>query len=270
MVDPRMRRLAAKNRGQSPLLENPIPHLGGATAPLCSFVLFDNRWCSYAMNRLCTFFDRYLEPAERLDGALFGLIMVLIITLGAGALVTKGEDEMEDMLKSVIGCNVAWGVIQGWLYVIGSVFERGRRARLFDTVRRADDVEPALVTVRDELDPNLEPFTSEEGRAALASDLVRTVRGTEIENTWPTRDELWGAVAIFLLVSATTIPAVVPFLLIDNVRLALRVSNGLLLALLFLTGFRWAAMTNINRWRFGFAVMFGGMVMVAIGEVLGG
>jgi len=222
------------------------------------------------MNRLHTFFDRYLEPVEQLDEVLFGLIMVLIITLGAGALVAGGEDETEDVLRSVIGCNVAWGVIQGWMHVIGSVFERGRRARLFDAVRHTPDAERALAAVRDEVDPDLEPFTSGEGRAALARDLVRTVKGTEMENTRPTRDELWGGVAVFILVSATTVPAVVPFLLIDNVRLALRVSNGLLLALLFLTGFRWAAVTNINRWRFGFAVALGGVVMVAIAEALGG
>ncbi|QJW99703.1 hypothetical protein FTUN_7326 [Frigoriglobus tundricola] len=222
------------------------------------------------MNQLYTFFDRYLEPAERLNEVLFGLIMVLIITLGAGALVAKGEDETEDLLKSVIGCNVAWGVIQGWMFVIDAVFERGRRARLFDAVRHDPDAERARAAVREEIDPDLEPFTSDEARAALARDTVRTVKGTEIESTRTTRDDLWGAVAVFILVSATTIPAVVPFLLIDNVRLALRVSNGLLLILLFLTGFRWAALTNINRWRFGFSVMLGGVVMVAIAEVLGG
>jgi hypothetical protein len=35
------------------------------------------------MNRILSFLERYLEPSDRLGEVLFGLIMVLVSTLGA-------------------------------------------------------------------------------------------------------------------------------------------------------------------------------------------
>jgi len=41
---------------------------------------------------LGSFFERYLEPADRLNEVLFGLIMVLTFTLTAGFAVGESED----------------------------------------------------------------------------------------------------------------------------------------------------------------------------------
>ena len=49
------------------------------------------------------------RSARVLGAVLFGLIMVLIITLGAHSLVKEGRDATRDMLATVVGCNVAWG-----------------------------------------------------------------------------------------------------------------------------------------------------------------
>jgi VIT1/CCC1 family predicted Fe2+/Mn2+ transporter len=49
--------------------------------------------------------------------------------------------------------------------------------------------------------------------------------------------EVGAAVTVFVLVSATALPAVLPFMLLDNPALALRTSNVLLVLLLFVTGY---------------------------------
>ncbi len=75
---------------------------------------------------------------------------------------------------------------------------------------------------------------------------------------------------MFLLVFATALPAIAPFLVIDDAWLALRLSNLLMTGLLFAAGYCWARYTNANPWLVGFGVMALGVVLVAIAIALGG
>lgn len=85
------------------------------------------------------------------------------------------------------------------------------------------------------------------------------------------RDSDWlGALVMFVAVFFASLPAALPFLFIDEPWLALRVSNAVLLALLFLIGFRWARYTTINPWRAGFVMLLFGSALVAVAIALGG
>ena len=57
------------------------------------------------------FVPRYLDTASRLGEILFGLIMVLTVTLTASFAVKEGEAGVRELLLAAIGCNLAWGVI---------------------------------------------------------------------------------------------------------------------------------------------------------------
>jgi VIT1/CCC1 family predicted Fe2+/Mn2+ transporter len=97
------------------------------------------------------------------------------------------------------------------------------------------------------------------------------VRRSGPRNIRITRADLLGALASFCLVVVSTIPAVVPFLVFrDQPRFALRVSNGLLLGMLFLVGHRWAKFTGGSPWRTGLVLTLIGGVLVAIAMALGG
>ena len=57
----------------------------------------------------------YLKPSESLTEVAAGLIMVLTFTLGASVLSGGGADRARAALVGAIGCNVAWGIIDGVL-----------------------------------------------------------------------------------------------------------------------------------------------------------
>jgi hypothetical protein len=59
-------------------------------------------------------------------------------------------------------------------------------------------------------------------------------------------------------------------LLIDDARLALRVSNAVLVALLFFTGYWWARYTVSKPWLVGVSFLVIGIVLVAAAIALGG
>jgi len=68
----------------------------------------------------------------------------------------------------------------------------------------------------------------------------------------------------------SSIPAAIPFALIDDARLALRVSNAVLVSLLFFTGYWWARHTTSKPWRAGLSFFVIGTALVAAAIALGG
>ena len=78
---------------------------------------------------------RVLDPVDTLGELIFGLIMVLTFTIGAKLLAAEEPINGRELMISAIGCNLAWGIIDGFLYVLGRVFERRRLASLMEALR---------------------------------------------------------------------------------------------------------------------------------------
>src|SRR5437667_12452878 len=78
---------------------------------------------------------RVLEPIDRVSEILFGLIMVLTFT-GSLSIAEAGRDDVRTMLIVALGCNLAWGIIDGVLYLMGCLAEKCRGLLAFRLVRR--------------------------------------------------------------------------------------------------------------------------------------
>src|SRR5688572_22026395 len=77
---------------------------------------------------------RVLEPNERIAEVLFGLIMVLTFT-GSLSVAEAGRDDVRTMLIGALGCNFAWGIIDGVVYLMGGLAEKGQRLMTYRAVR---------------------------------------------------------------------------------------------------------------------------------------
>src|SRR5262249_48441292 len=197
--------------------------------------------------------------------------MVLTFTLGASVLSGGGADGARAALVGAIGCNIAWGIIDGVLFMMSSTFDRNRRLRFHRAIAAAPDEAAALATIRGELERYLAPVTQVEDR----EQLYRSIRSKLAQRQLPpyaglVPDALMGAVEIFCLVSATALPAVLPLLLIDQPWLALRFSNLLVVGLLFVAGYHWAKYVDVNPWWVGLGLLGLGLAMVAVAIPLGG
>ncbi|MFO1477440.1 MAG: VIT1/CCC1 transporter family protein [Verrucomicrobiota bacterium] len=221
-------------------------------------------------NRPLSFFARHLDLNNRLSEVVFGLIMALTFTLGAGLVVQEGRQATLHMLLGILGCNIAWGLIDAGMYVLSCVFDRSRKARLLQTLQKSTHEAESLAMVGRALDGPLEPLTSPAERHSLYRSILVRLKNVTPERTRLTSEDLYGALVTFCLVLITAVPAVLPFLVIGNPFVALRASNGLLLACLFGVGYRCARATNNNPWIFGLALLVAGLVMVGIALALGG
>jgi VIT1/CCC1 family predicted Fe2+/Mn2+ transporter len=85
-----------------------------------------------------------------------------------------------------------------------------------------------------------------------------------------TGTDLKGAVGVFLLVFLSTIPVALPFLFIHEAHRALRVSNIVALAMLFICGFVLGNHAGGRKWAGAFLMLMVGVVLVWATIALGG
>jgi len=217
-----------------------------------------------------SFVQRHLDPGDRLGEVLFGLIMVLTITLTAEIALHDGRASVRELLIAAIGCNVAWGIIDGGMYVMGAMLERARREKAIQAVREAPDEASGLAVVAEALEGSLVAMQPEAERARLYREAREMALRTLPQPTRLQREDVLGGVACFLLVVVSVVPVVLPFVVIRDPWLALRASNALLVGLLFVTGYEWARHANTHRWLTGLVFLGVGLALVGVAVALGG
>jgi VIT1/CCC1 family predicted Fe2+/Mn2+ transporter len=209
---------------------------------------------------------RALDPVDRFSEVIFGLLMALTFTC-AFSVAEGGRQPVREMLLAALACNVAWGVVDGVMYLLASMAGRARLATVFRGVRGADDA-TARGMVRAALPEGIAALTDD----ALADRMVaraRALRDLPFRSLL-TREDLGGAAGSALLVVLATLPPTIPFLLVDGAGHALRISNGVALACLFLAGAWLGRATGIRPWLLGLGMALVGTALVAITIALGG
>jgi hypothetical protein len=154
--------------------------------------------------------DRVLEPVERISEILFGLIMALTIT-GAVSVATSDHFQIRTMLWAALGCNLAWGIIDGGMYLMGRLGERGRNAVVARAVREASNREDAHRIIADELPPLLGSIF-QPAQLEFIRERINQMPAFDLRSGLTGRDWL-GAFGVCILVVLSTFPVVIPYCL---------------------------------------------------------
>ena len=210
---------------------------------------------------------RVLDPIDRVSEVLFGLIMVLTFT-GALSVAEAGREDVRTMLIGALGCNLAWGIIDGVLYLMGCLAEKGRDLTAFRAVRKATDLKEAQRITADALPPLIASIL----QPAELETMSRRLRELpEPRGHVRLRREAWlGAAGVFVLVFFSTFLVVIPFIFMRNAGPALRVSNAIAIVMLFLMGYAFGRMTGRHPWLVGISMIILGSILVSITIALGG
>ena len=210
---------------------------------------------------------RVLEPIERISEVLFGLIMVLTFTCSF-SVAEAGRAEVRTMLLAALGCNLAWGVIDAIMYLMGCLAQQARSLATLRAVRAAADPEKAQRIIGDALDAVI---AARLGTAEL-EEIRRQLQQMPDPPGHPrlNRRDWIGAVGVFLLVVLSTLPVVLPFCFMQKALRAQRVSNGIAIGLLFLTGYAFGRCTGYHPRGMGITMVIVGGMLVALTILLGG
>ena len=210
---------------------------------------------------------RVLDPIDRISELLFGLFMVLSFT-GTLSVIDSGRDEVRDMLVAALGCNLAWGFVDGVMFVLRNLVARGRKATLLRAVHGAREPAQAQRLIGEELGPlagALQPADLERMRQWLAAQPASAAPRVAL-----TAADLKGAVAVFLLVFLSTFPVVLPFIFIADAGVAKRASAAVAIAMLYVCGVAWGRYAGLKAWRTGLVMVLLGTAIEAVVIALGG
>ncbi|MBV8414403.1 MAG: VIT1/CCC1 transporter family protein [Verrucomicrobia bacterium] len=207
-----------------------------------------------------------LAPIDRALEVLGGVIMVLTFT-SVLSVSHGGNADVNAMLIGSLGCNLAWGIIDGIMYLMNCLAARGHELDALRAMRAANDPNAAERTLAAELP---EQFAAVLYPGELEPLLAR-LRSLPAPSARPhlTGDDWLGAFGICGLVFFSTLPVVLPFVLVAP-PLALRVSNLVAISLLFLTGYVFGRNIGHNPWRLGITMVLLGCLLAGVAISLGG
>ena len=173
------------------------------------------------------------------------------------------------MLIAALGCNFAWGIIDGVFYLMGCLAEAARKVLVWDAVRNGADPDAARQALAGALPPTgtsaLQPGELEAMRLRLVALPEPSDRSLLRRHDVARRD---GRVP-------PRVPLHVPgprseFIYLKDVRLALRISNAIAIVLLFLTGYSFGRHIGRRPVWTGIAMVILGVVLVGLTIALGG
>ena len=208
-----------------------------------------------------------LEPMERISEVLFGLIMVLTCT-GTLSVVTADRLQIKTMLIGALGCNLAWGIIDAGMYLMSRLHEHGQNIMILRSARDKTDPEGARHAIANALPPLLSSVLPQEQLGLMQKKLCQLPEPP----AYPvlTKKDGLGAIAVCLLVFLSTFPVTLPFLLLNDARFALRVSNAIAIAMMFICGYFFGHYAGLSRLKMGALSIAVGCVLVFIAIALGG
>jgi VIT1/CCC1 family predicted Fe2+/Mn2+ transporter len=178
------------------------------------------------------------------------------------------RNEVTSTLAAAIGCNIAWGIVDAVMYILTSLAERGRNKTLLNFVRTSNKTETAKGIIADALPAVIASVTNDHQLEGMRKSLIALPeRDIKVRIT---RDDLKIAFGIFLLVFISTFPVAIPFMLVKDAQVALRVSNLVAIVLMFLCGWFLAKYGGYNKLITSLSLTLIGVGLVALTISLGG
>lgn len=221
---------------------------------------------------------QFLDPIDVLAEVIFSVLIILTFTLWFGVIKLGATPDklitveyMNEFIVAVVAATLAWGIIDGIMLALLSVFARGERHRFLADLQTAADDEEAIDLIAGEFDFSLEPITGEQQRQDLYADMLEHLRDSKPRPVGFQSEDLLGAVASVAVTVLAIVPSLVPLVLLrDQGILAVRISNIVSFIVLFIAGYLWGRYTRASPWKTGLLLLGAGVIMMVIAIPLGG
>jgi len=210
---------------------------------------------------------KVLDPIERVSEVIFGVLMAMTF-IGSLNAASDGREAVRTMMLAALGCNLAWGLTDAVMYIVATLTERTRSRTLLAQLRSLQDPVAGRALLADVLPPGVAAVSGSDGLEALRRRLIEAP-----DNLLPPRlgrEDLKAALVVFLLVALSTFPLVVPFLFFAQTGPAVRASQAVALAMLFLGGWMLARYSGGSAWRAGLGMAAIGVLLIGAIVALGG
>jgi len=224
------------------------------------------------------FLDSLIDPIDWLSETIFSILIFLLYILTFGIIMLSrapqaaiSQADVTDLLIGALGAVLAWGMIDGIMYALFSVFERSEKRLMLENIQASNTTEEALEIIADNMDYLLEPITGENERKALYSSILIHLKESTPQNIGVKREDITSALSHVLVAFIAVIPSIIPFIVFrSDYDLAIRISIIVSFIVLFVSGFLWGRYAGTSPWKTGLLIMSIAMILVLIAFLLGG
>jgi VIT1/CCC1 family predicted Fe2+/Mn2+ transporter len=208
-----------------------------------------------------------LDPVYRASEVIFGLLMAMSF-IGSISVATDGREEVRTLLIAALGCNLAWGLVDAVMHLVGVKTQKRRTQVLLRQLHASSDPAAGRQLVADELSAPLNAALGEDGVEVIRQKLAAAP--VALSRARLSGRDFGDALIVFLLVVLSTFPLVIPFMVFDETARALLWSRLVAVAVLFLAGATLARHSSGNPWLNGLTMAALGALLMAAIMALGG
>ena len=209
------------------------------------------------------FLENLIDPIDRLTESVFSILILLTFTMTSWIIGLSGSSEhsltSENILDLAIAALVtiiAYGMIDGVIYTLLTMFGRGESHRLLQGIQAADSEQEAVEVIADNLDYMLEPITGEKERQLLYSHILVQLRNSQPREIGLKREDITAGLGHILVAVLVITPSLIPLVVLrQDPETAILVSNFVSFFLLFFVGYRWGKYTGANPWKTGLIIL---------------
>jgi hypothetical protein len=208
-----------------------------------------------------------LGTDDRISEILTGIVMILTFTCTFSVIKSDNTSVM-NMLTGAICSTTAWGLFDAVLYLFMTLIDKEHNLTFMNFVRKSKDIGKVRQVIVDALPEVMTDVMQPEEIEILRKKILTLPQPEKIYRL--KSDDYRSAGGIFLLVFFATIPISVPFILIKDITIALRISNAVAILMMFLCGRALGKYVGRNRMVMGLITSLIGIVLVSVTIALGG
>jgi VIT1/CCC1 family predicted Fe2+/Mn2+ transporter len=213
---------------------------------------------------------RHIRPINALQELIYGLVMSLATISVVSLTIGLDESTRHTLALSVLGVNITWGLADMLIFSVLESFDRSRHRKVIDWVFSEPDEDWALDAIRDDLSGTIIARLDPADRERIYLDVLESGNRALEPHPKFSLSVLKGSLIAFMITVAASFPVVLTVMLVNPIELAHTAASAIAVLLLFLTGFVWAPLAGISRWRAGVALMGIGLLITLSTLFIGG
>jgi hypothetical protein len=208
-----------------------------------------------------------LNTDDRVSEILTGIIMILTFTC-TFSVIKSDTASVIHMLTGAICSTMAWGFIDAVMYLFMTLIDKEHNLTFLNFIRKSNDIKKIHQVIIDALPETITDVMHPDEIEGIRKKILKLPEPATIYrlkfNDYKT------AGGIYILVFFATIPISIPFMLIKDLQVALRISNIIAILMMFLCGWVLGKYAGRNRFIMGIMTSLIGIVLVLVTILSGG
>ncbi len=207
-------------------------------------------------------------PSLALQEFLYGFIMALLFVTAARAGVLAAD--RTGLILLIIGMNFTWGAIDMIIFTLVDTMDQRHYVNIVNSKDRVDDDAYVERIIKDELSGTLVDILDDEDAKGVIRHIMSSRLEPEEDLVRERHDMIRSGFACFLITMLTTIPVILPILLIPNLSTGLAVASMISSVCLFFIGYLIAPYIGRSKWLTGLVITAFAWALTIAGTFTGG